>query len=171
MKNRFIADLEARSHRQVSYARQADNVFDTPYAIGKRARVIYVRRQDMPSIMSWVEQGHNEALPTPDSTLVFVTPDKAQEIHQDQVDCMGCLSACHFSNWSQGESGSTGRKVDPRSFCIQKTLQTIIHDDKTIDNELMFAGHGAYRFREDPFYSNGFIPSVKQLVDRILTGD
>ena len=28
----------------------------------------------------------------------------------------------------------------------------------------------AFRFKSDPFYSNGFIPTVKQLVDRILTG-
>ena len=25
-------------------------------------------------------------------------------------------------------------------------------------------------FREDPFYANGFVPTVKQLVQRILTG-
>jgi len=35
----------------------------------------------------------------------------------------------------------------------------------------MFAGHAAYRFAEDPFYANGFIPTVKQLVERISTGD
>jgi hypothetical protein len=35
----------------------------------------------------------------------------------------------------------------------------------------MFAGHGAYRFAEDPFYSNGFVPTVAQLVERIKTGD
>ena len=34
----------------------------------------------------------------------------------------------------------------------------------------MFAGHNAYRFGQDPFYSNDFIPTVKQLVERILTG-
>ena len=34
----------------------------------------------------------------------------------------------------------------------------------------MFAGHNAFRFASDPFYSNGFIPSVTQLVERILTG-
>ena len=39
------------------------------------------------------------------------------------------------------------------------------------DQNLMFAGHGAYKFKQDPFYSNGFVPTVKQLVDRILTGD
>ena len=60
--------------------------------------------------------------------------------------------------------------ADPRSFCIQKTLQYIAHGDD-IDRNLMFAGHAAYRFKQDPFYSNNFTPTVKQLVDRILTGD
>jgi nitronate monooxygenase len=40
-----------------------------------------------------------------------------------------------------------------------------------IDQNLMFAGHAAHNFRTDPFYSNNFTPTVKQLVDRILTGD
>jgi nitronate monooxygenase len=35
----------------------------------------------------------------------------------------------------------------------------------------MFAGHNAYRFATDPFYNDGFIPTVGQLVDRIVTGD
>ena len=83
---------------------------------------------------------------------------------------MGCLSSCRFSNWSQGEGRSTGRKADPRSFCIQKTLQSIAHSDD-IEDQLMFSGHGGYRFATDPFYSNGFIPTVGQLVDRIATGD
>jgi hypothetical protein len=34
----------------------------------------------------------------------------------------------------------------------------------------MFAGHNAYRFKDDPFYAGGFVPTVKQLVDRIATG-
>ena len=28
----------------------------------------------------------------------------------------------------------------------------------------MFGGHSAFRFKKDPFYSNGFVPTVKQLV-------
>ncbi|MES2754313.1 MAG: nitronate monooxygenase, partial [Pseudomonadota bacterium] len=59
---------------------------------------------------------------------------------------------------------------DPRSFCIQKTLQDIAHGGDTEQN-LMFAGHSAFEFKRDPFYSNNFVPTVKQLVDRILTGD
>jgi hypothetical protein len=34
----------------------------------------------------------------------------------------------------------------------------------------MFAGHNAYRFASDPYYANGFVPSVGQLVDRLLAG-
>ena len=113
--------------------------------------------------------GFGEVMKTPDSTLIFVTASKAEEIRVDQTACMGCLSACAFSNWSQSEEGSTGRKADPRSFCIQKTLQNIAHDGE-IDNELMFAGHNAYRVAQDPWYKNGFIPTVKQLVERIATG-
>ena len=119
---------------------------------------------------SWVAEGFTEALRTPDSTLVFVDPDKAVEIRTDQINCMGCLSACGFSNWAQNETGTTGKKADPRSYCIQKTLQSIVHTEQT-ENNLMFAGHNAYRFKDDPFYSNGFVPTVSQLVDRILTGD
>ncbi len=83
---------------------------------------------------------------------------------------MGCLSHCQFSSWKDHGDYTTGRLADPRSFCIQKTLQDIAHGEP-IDQNLMFAGHAAYRFKQDPFYSNNFTPTVKQLVDRILTGD
>ena len=66
--------------------------------------------------------------------------------------------------------GNCARLADPRSFCIQKTMQDIAHGGEH-DQNLMFAGHAAYRFKQDPFYSNNFTPTVKQLVDRILIGD
>jgi hypothetical protein len=103
---------------------------------------------------------------TPANTLIFVTLDEANQIRQDQIDCMGCLSACAFSNWSQSQ-GNTGQKPDPRSFCIQKTLQAVSHGS-SIDHNLLFAGHNAYRFAQDPFYAQGFIPTVAELVDQIL---
>ena len=44
-----------------------------------------------------------------------------------------------------------------------------------LDHKLIFAGHNAFKAGDDPFYrdANGkvFIPSVKQLVERLLTGD
>ena len=69
---------------------------------------------------------------TPDSTLIFVTPGEgARRSATDQINCMGCLSACLFSNWAQNEHGTTGKKADPRSYCIQKTLQKISHSAET----------------------------------------
>ena len=88
---------------------------------------------------------------------------KASQIVKDQIDCMGCLSQCLFSNWSQEEGGTTGKKADPRSFCIQKTLQKISHGLSNLENELMFAGHSVYRFAMDPFTKVGLYQELKSL--------
>ncbi|MBL0941812.1 MAG: nitronate monooxygenase, partial [Alphaproteobacteria bacterium] len=170
VKNAFLQNLTDRSARQIAYQAHKVADHDTPLPIGPRQRIVYVTKTDFESAQRWIKEGYVEALRTPDATLVFETPERAQEVHLDQVNCMGCLSACTFSNWSQDERGMTGKKADPRSFCIQKTLQAISHSSE-VDNQLMFAGHGAYRFAEDPFYANGFIPTVKQLVERLKTGD
>jgi NAD(P)H-dependent flavin oxidoreductase YrpB (nitropropane dioxygenase family) len=170
VSNPFLEELKGRSERQVAYSQNKVGEHEWPFPVGARGRLVYLTAADKLRAQSWVDQGFTEALRTPDSTLIFVTPQQANEILTDQINCMGCLSACNFSNWSQGETGTTGRKADPRSFCIQKTLQEISHSDK-IDDQLMFAGHNAYRFRDDPFYANGFVPTVKQLVERLLTGN
>lgn len=170
VENNFLRDLIGRSERQVPYATTPTDVLTHELAIGARGRKVYVMPSDAPRVATWLSQGYTEAMRTPDDTLVFETPERAQKVHQDQVDCMGCLSACNFSNWSQhGPEFTTGRRADPRSFCIQKSLQNIAHGG-SIDHNLMFAGHNAYRFATDPFYANGFIPTVKQLVERIQTG-
>jgi len=136
--------------------------------------VVYLAPGDLARVHEWEDGGFTEAIRTPDTTLIFVTPDKAQEILADQTACMGCLSTCRFSNWAEDvPEHSNGKKADPRSFCIQKTLQTIAHadnDEAVLDNNLMFAGHNAFRFANDSWYSNGYIPNVKELVARILTG-
>lgn len=169
VRNTFLKELEGRSQRQISYSAEPIGYHTVPLPIGPRKRLIYITPQDADNAKVWIDQGYTEALRTPDTTVIFVTPEKAQQIHQDQVDCMGCLSACVFSNWSQHE-GSTGRKPDPRSFCIQKTLQDVSHGG-SVHHNLMFAGHNAYRFADDPFYANGFIPTVSQLVARLMTGN
>ncbi len=140
-----------------------------PYGFGPRKRPHYVTPEDMARIEQWVADGYDEALKTPDETLIFVSKEKADEIVKDQIDCMGCLSHCRFSNWKDHDDYTTGKKADPRSFCIQKTLQDIIHGSD-VNNELMFSGHNAYKFGQDPFYEGGNIPTVGQLVDRIMTG-
>jgi len=170
VSNNFLDELKERSTRQVAYSITSVGDHIAAFPVGERGREVYLTPHDWGIAESWKKQGYTKAMRTPDSTLIFVTPEKANEILTDQIECMGCLSSCKFSNWSQGESGSTGRKTDPRSFCIQNTLQAIGHSDD-VDNQLMFAGHGAYRFNEDPFYANSFIPTVKQLVERLKTGD
>ncbi len=170
VKNKYLEELYQRTSRQVAFTPEPVGQHDTVFPVGPRRRIVYVTAADKTRADAWVAQGFTEALKTPDATIIFVTPEKAREIRTDQINCMGCLSACLFSNWSQNEPYSTGRKADPRSFCIQKTLQHISHGGD-VDSQLMFAGHNAYRFAADPFYANGFIPTVRQLVERILTGD
>ncbi len=170
VRNDFLAELEARSERQAAFTAEPIGDHVCEYGVGPRKRKVWVTAHDLARIRQFEVEGFVEALRTPDNTLIFVTPEKAQEILTDQVDCMGCLSHCRFSNWAQVEPDYTnGHKADPRSFCIQKTLQDISHDG-ALEHNLMFAGHNAYRFGSDPFYSNGFIPTAKQLVERILTG-
>jgi len=174
VSNGFLNELKARSERQVAYAAEPIGEHVALYGVGPRRRPVYLTPADLGRVGAWEREGFTEALRTPDSTLVFVTPEKATEIRRDQVACMGCLSACRFSNWSdQAPEHSTGKKADPRSFCIQKTLQAISHQSdqpEAVDQNLMFSGANAFRFATDPFYSNGFIPTVKELVERILTG-
>ena len=170
VRNDFLQELEDRNERQVAFTSEPIGEHLAEYGVGPRKRIVYVTPHDLARINHWEAEGFIEAMRTPDNTLIFVTPENAREIVKDQVDCMGCLSQCRFSNWSQHEPEySNGKKADPRSFCIQKTLQDVAHDG-ALERNLMFAGHNAYRFAQDPFYSNGFVPSVKQLVERIATG-
>jgi NAD(P)H-dependent flavin oxidoreductase YrpB (nitropropane dioxygenase family) len=171
VRNSFLRSLEARSQRQIAFTKEpiGDHSFQLDVGISGKKNV-WVTRGDLLHAREWYAQGFTEALKTPDETLVFVTPEDKSIIRKDQADCMGCLSQCGFSSWADNEKNSTGRLADPRSFCIQKTLQDIAHGGP-VENNLMFAGHSAFRFKRDPFYSNGFVPTVKQLIDRILTGD
>jgi NAD(P)H-dependent flavin oxidoreductase YrpB (nitropropane dioxygenase family) len=171
VRNPYLRDLEARSERQIAFSTEAAGDHQYLLDVGvPRGRHYYVTRDDLNRAREWYGHGQTEALKTPDNTLVFVTPEKKIEIRRDQAECMGCLSHCGFSAWKDHDNHTTGYLADPRSFCIQKTLYSIAHGGDT-DENLMFAGHAAYRFAQDPFYSNGFVPTVKQLVDRIQTGD
>jgi nitronate monooxygenase len=176
VNNPFLLELQGRSERQVAYSTEPVGEHTASYGVGARARQVFMTEADREHVRLWENEGFTEAMRTPDSTLIFVTKDRAQEILTDQVDCMGCLSECRFSNWSQrGPDYTNGHKADPRSFCIQKTLQAVAHahgdeGDAVMENNLVFGGTNAWRFGTDPFYADGFVPTVGQLIDRILTG-
>ncbi len=168
--NPFLRQLQARSERQIPYSTEQAGDHTATLDVGVRGKSFWVTPHDLQRAREWDARGYTMALKTPDNTVIFVKPDEGAVIRKDQTDCMGCLSHCGFSSWKDHENNTTGRLADPRSFCIQKALQNIAHG-APIDENLMFAGHSAYEFGRDPFYSNGFVPTVKQLVDRILTGD
>lgn len=170
VRNLFLKELKERSDRQIAFVEEPVGELHQEFKIGARGRIIYVTAADKEQAEKWMAAGFTDGLRTPDSTVIFVAPEKGKQIQTDQSECMGCLSQCQFSNWAQNESGTTGRRPDPRSYCIQKTLQDIVHDG-TVDDQLMFAGHNAYKFKDDPYYSNGFIPTVKELIDQLHTGN
>jgi len=170
VRNNLLNELEQRSQHQVSYSRKPEGALSEALPVGARGRPIYLSQEDKAKAEAWIAEGFGKAMKTPDGTVIFIEAQKAQEIVEDQGNCMGCLSQCRFSNWSEGEEGTTGKRADPRSFCIQKTLQDIAHGGSLEDN-LMFAGYNAYKFAGDPFYKDSFVPSVQELVERMVKGD
>lgn len=173
VRNDFVEDLVERSERQVAFreAADAEGGHESFFAYGRTGHGVYLTPEDLARVEAWKAQGFTQPMRTPDDTLVFVAPDSAREIRRDQANCMGCLSHCKFSNWKDHGDHTTGRSADPRSFCIQKTLMAIAHGHGNfLDDQLMFAGHNVFKFQQDPFYANGFVPTVRQLVQRILTG-
>ena len=170
VRNSFLRNLEARSERQIPYSKVEAGEHTVRLDVGVKGKNFWVTPKDLDRARTWSSQGFTDGLRTPDDTIIFVSPEERDEIRQDQADCMGCLSHCGFSSWKDHDDYTTGRLADPRSFCIQKTLQDIAHGGP-VDKNLMFAGHDAFQFKQDPFYSNGYTPTVKELVDRILTGD
>ena len=170
VRNSFLRALEKRSERQIPYSGKEAGDYTRRLDVGVKGKNFWVAPQDFERAHGWVTQGYESALKTPDNTLIFVTDDERMTIRRDQSECMGCLSHCGFSSWKDKDNFYTGYLADPRSFCIQKTLQDIVHGGD-INQNLMFAGHSASNFKRDPFYSNNFTPTVRQLVERILTGD
>jgi hypothetical protein len=169
VNNSFIKELRGRSDRQIGYRTEPEGLFSEPLPVGARGRPVYVQADDKPRAEGWIAEGYDEPMKTPDATLIFVAKDKARQIVTDQIECMGCLSHCRFSNWKDHDDFTTGKKADPRSFCIQKTLQDVVHG-APVDNQLMFSGHNAFKFQQDEWYKGGFVPTIAELVERILTG-
>jgi NAD(P)H-dependent flavin oxidoreductase YrpB (nitropropane dioxygenase family) len=176
-KNRKISLLYERSERQIAYANQPDRE-KTERITSKdnSARAFFISPQDKQKADGWKTQGYSIALRTPDETLVFVSEKDNQEIKRITVDCVGCLATCKLTTWCEAADNnfSTGAMPDPRVHCIREGLLGAIEGDR-LDDQLIFAGHNAYKAGRDPFYRDEtgsvFIPTVKQLIDRLLSGN
>lgn len=169
VNNAFIKELKDRNSTDMQISRQKDDIFTEEIPSGNGLTVFYVKKEDIERVKSNISKGWNTIMRTPDGTGIFTTPQRAQQIKADQAGCMGCLSACRFSGWATNEEGSTGIAPDPRSFCIEKTLQSVAYGG-SIDDNLVFAGHQAFKFAKDPLYKNGNIPTIKELIETICIG-
>ncbi len=170
IKNTFLEKLLKRKEGEVEFRTVADDEFSHSLKVSN-FKTVFVRPADEPKINSQINQGLTEIKETPDSTVVFMTPEDWAEMKEDRKNCVGCLSQCQFSTWSTySPSKSTGRVPDPRTYCIHKTLDKVGHGGSVKDH-LLFAGHQVYRFASDPLYRNGCIPSVKELIEKIKIGE
>ncbi len=166
IKNTFLEKLMTRKDGEIAYSESQSEEFSAPLKISE-TKTYYIKPADVDKAQKQIAEGLTEIKETPDNTVVFMTPEDWKQMKIDRANCVGCLSQCQFSTWSQA-NGTTGRMPDPRSYCIHKTLYDISHGGSIKDN-LLFAGHQVYRFATDPLYRNG-IPSVKELLDKIKIG-
>jgi NAD(P)H-dependent flavin oxidoreductase YrpB (nitropropane dioxygenase family) len=163
INNAFLQELYSQVEREIPFRSLPEGDFVKEFKFGRR--IVYVKSEDDEKIAKWAEKGYTDAMKTPDITLIFVKPERRKQILQDQIDCIGCLNRCKFSNWDQ-HNENTGVLPDPRSFCISKTLVDVGHGGSIEDN-LLFSGHNVYRFALDPFYKNNHIPTVAEVYARI----
>ncbi len=167
IKNTFLEKLIDRKNGEVAYSTEQNPEFCFPLQISE-SKTYYIKADDVEKANRQKQAGLTEIKETPDNTLVFMSPEDWKQMKLDRANCVGCLSQCQFSTWSQA-NGTTGKIPDPRSYCIHKTLYEVSHNGSIMDN-LLFAGHQVYRFATDPLYRNG-IPSVKELIDKIKSGN
>lgn len=166
IKNTFLEKLMDRKDGEIVFSESQNEKFSAPLKISE-TKTYYIKAEDVDKAQKQIAAGLTEIKETPDNTVVFMTPEDWKQMKLDRANCVGCLSQCQFSTWSQA-NGTTGKIPDPRSYCIHKTLYDISHGGSIKDN-LLFAGHQVYRFATDPLYRSG-IPSVKELLDRIKNG-
>ena len=166
IKNTFLERLIERKQGEVAFVTEANSEFSHSLAINEH-KTVYIKPQDASKVEQQLSAGFTDIQETPDSTVVFMTPEEVKQMKKDRAACVGCLSQCQFSTWSKA-TGTTGKLPDPRSYCIHKTLYEVGHGGSVKDH-LLFAGHQVYRFATDPLYRNG-VPSVKELIEKIKSG-
>ncbi len=169
INNIYLKELFDRSTRQIDFSTEQNDIFNFEI-IDIDGTKIFIKNEDIKNVNEWLSSGYNKISKTPDNTVLFITKEKFNELKNDMCDCYGCLSQCQFSCWSQNTTNNTTGKIpDFRKICIQKALQNSIHNEE-INKQLYFAGSEAYRFATDPLYKNGYIPSIKELIENIIEG-
>lgn len=167
VRTRFMQELLAQKETEMPYKEKSETIFVKPFQVSQ-AHTVYLTAHDFKRAHEYLAKGLDVPMRTPDSSLIFVSKKAEARIKHSRAECVGCLSMCGFSGWSQAD-GHTSRLPDPRSFCINATLTDIAHGGDVEEN-LMFAGHKAYLFAQDPLYKDNYVPTVKELIDVLLEG-
>lgn len=122
IQNKFLEELKERLATEIAFSETKEGAFTHPVELSKN-KTIYIAASDKKKAERQVKQGLSVILRTPDHSIVFVTPETSEEIKKARSLCLGCLSQCRFSSWSQsGKGNNTGKWPDPRSFCIHEKL-------------------------------------------------
>jgi NAD(P)H-dependent flavin oxidoreductase YrpB (nitropropane dioxygenase family) len=167
VKNNFLRELQGKLDRQVPFSTERDEVYCESFL--NNGKNIFLKKDDVCKVKDWINNGFSVGMKTPNKTIIFITNQQYDRIIEDRGNCIGCLSACKFSGWNQNSESCVKIVPDPRFFCIQRSLQSVFFDNDT-ESALLFSGHQGYRFAEDPFYANGYIPTVKALIERLQDG-
>ena len=169
IKNRFLTNLFDRSATAMPYKEAPEGDFQSPVTVG--ANKVYITAADQERANGYIGAGRTVPQRTNDGQIVFVTPKELETIQKNRGKCLGCISCCLFSGFCQSaENLSTGKIPDPRYFCIGDTLCKSAHGAPT-DDELIFVGDNATRFSTDPLFKDGKLPTVKEFIARLLTGE
>ncbi len=159
VNNKFLDNMFARLETEMPYASSAEGDFVKELKNG-----IFVSENDANRANGFISGGRTDIHKTPDNTVVFVTPEESAEMKIARANCIGCISQCRFSSFSQySETGNTGKLPDPRSFCISDSLFKMAHGGD-IEEGIMFSGSNGYKFANDELLKDGKIPTVRELI-------
>lgn len=162
VNNKFLMDLTRRKERifNINIADSSDTVM-----VGKDS--FSVAKDDVVAMQNYIKQGFDTFMfAGSKDKIVLLGANEKVELLDIIKRCVGCLSHCAYSGFTQYD------KVlipNPTHFCIQDTLQSVAHGGNFDDN-LIFVGKNAYRFKDDPFYANARIPTTKELLEAIVEG-
>ena len=168
VNNGFIQELRGRSERQVAYTTEVVGEHTAEFGVGPRKRIVYLTRPDLVRVRQWLAQGFSEGAAHPGHHADLRDPGNGRADIPGSGGLHGLPQPVPILELEPGgglnsrmarrpiRAASAFRKRCRRSGMRRKA-------EVSAEDNLMFSGHNGFRFALDPFYSNGFIPTVKQL--------
>ena len=175
VNNGFIRELRERNERQVAFTTEVVGEHVAEYGVGPRKRIVYLTRGRPRAGARLGSAGlHRGAAHAGfDIDLRHAREGAADHSPTRSPAWAASASAASPTGASTRPATAAASGRTRAASASRRRCRSIAHESDepdAVERNLMFSGHNAYRFASDPFYSNGFIPTVKQLVERILTG-